>query len=58
MNLISRKELSVRLKLTPNTIWNYTNKGIIPTIMVGSQVRYHLEDVMHALVKYESKNKL
>jgi hypothetical protein len=47
--LITKKELSRRLKVCTRTVENLTNKGIIPMIRVGASPRYCWEDVSTAL---------
>jgi hypothetical protein len=52
--LITKKQLSKRLKVCVRMVELQTNKGIIPNIRIGSSVRYHWQDVLTALKNNQS----
>ena len=54
--LLNSLELGEYLKVTQQTIYNWRNKGM-PTIKVGSQYRYNIEDVLKWLESRSVKNK-
>lgn len=47
--IIDRKELCQRLALTEPTIINWTKRGKIPQIKIGSAIRYDWIDVLEKL---------
>ena len=52
--LITKPELSRRLKVCVRMVELQTNKGIIPAIRIGSSVRYNWQDVLIALKNNQS----
>ena len=52
--LITKKELSMRLKVCVRMVELETNKGIIPIIRIGASVRYNWQDVLIALKNNQS----
>lgn len=54
--LISSAELSDYLGVTTQTLYNWRNTGM-PTIKVGAQYRYELEEVMQWLQDREESKK-
>ena len=52
--IINRAELIKRLDITEPTVIRYEKKGIIPSIRIGSAVRYDYDKVLQAL---ETKKK-
>ena len=45
MELIDTKEVAKRLKISPKSVTNHKNKGVIPFVMVGRSVRYAWDEV-------------
>lgn len=39
--ILTLKELSEYLRLTPTTVWKYANEGKIPGFRVGRSWRFH-----------------
>ena len=53
-NLMTSVDLSEYLSVTMQTIYNWRNEGM-PSIKVGSQYRYNLDEVMSWLEKRNEK---
>lgn len=49
--VIDRKELLKRLKITSPTVIRWERKGVIPSFKIGSHVRYDWVKVIQALEK-------
>jgi hypothetical protein len=47
--LITRKELALKLKFTPHTVDRLTRQGVIPMLRVGSSPRYCWHDVFYSI---------
>jgi len=49
--LLTRQQVADMLGVTLTSLWHWNNKGILPTIKIGSKVRYRRSDVEKALSK-------
>jgi len=49
--LLTRQQVADMLGVTLTTLFHWNNKGILPTIKIGSKVRYRRLDVEKALSK-------
>ena len=45
-NLIPKKEVMIRLDITPSTLLNWKREGILVPIKIGRKVFYRSEDVV------------
>ncbi len=49
--LLTRQQVAGMLGITLTTLWNWNNKGILPTIKIGNKVRYRRSDIENLLNK-------
>ena len=51
--LITKKELANKLKLTMNSVDRLVKKGVIPILRVGSSPRYCWYDVLNSIKNHQ-----
>ena len=52
MKLLTKKEVAALLKVSTRTVENFTNRGILPKIIIGNKtIRYPEDDIMGMLRK-------
>ena len=47
--LLTRSQVSEKLRVTLSTLWRWEKQGILTPIRIGSKVRYRLSDVEKAI---------
>lgn len=58
VQLVTRKELSGRWKLSIETLKRRERSGILPCLKLGRGVRYRLSDVEHLEAEAEVRSKM
>lgn len=53
--LISRKETAKILGVSLPTLWDWSNKGVIPSYKIGSKVMYKKSEVFSSVAKVKFK---
>ena len=54
--LLTRQQVADLLGVTLTTLFHWNNKGILPTIKIGSKVRYRRSDIEQTLNKRRGKH--
>lgn len=53
--LLTAKEAAIRLGITPKTLWEWVNRGIIPQVIFpGSKPKYDILDIDRIIEQYKS----
>ena len=47
--LLNKKEIAQKLKISTRSVENFTRRGLIPYVMIGRCVRFCLSDVLETL---------
>lgn len=51
---LTRKEVSNLLGISLVTLWDWSKRGLIPTLRIGSRIRFKKVDVLEALNQVET----
>ena len=54
--LMTRKQVADLLQISLPTLWDWTNKGIIPAYRIGNKVRYKRNEILKVLEQNKIKN--
>lgn len=49
--LLSRREVSQILEISPATLWRWSNKGILTPYYLGGRVYFKYDDILNSLIK-------